>query len=448
MGKVLIIDDDERLGRSLQIQLKALGHEARYATDFAGGRKAMEGWAPDLLLLDLSMPDQSGLEVLTLLRSKRPDLPIVLITGRQDMKAGIEAMRLGAFDYLRKPFAAEDIVALLEKVRRFAAASPEAADGELEPLEPDGPWEIVGADRKIIEVVKQIGLLSRSQVTVLIEGESGTGKELVARALHEASAADRPFVAINCSALVPTLMGSELFGHEKGAFTGADFRKIGKLEHAQDGLVFLDEIGDMPLDLQAKILRVLQEREFERVGGLKSIPFRARVVAATNRDLEAMVREKTFRQDLYFRIAVSRIQMPPLRERKGDVPLLAERLVERIARRLGQPVRGIAPEAIRRLERHDWPGNVRELENVLTRAVVVARGEALTEEDLPFLGDERPAAAAEPGDIGPLRLAEKVHIERALQSTNWNITRTARLLEISPTTLRKKIDDYGIARSS
>ncbi|MBI4558582.1 MAG: sigma-54-dependent Fis family transcriptional regulator, partial [Candidatus Hydrogenedentes bacterium] len=255
----------------------------------------------------------------------------------------------------------------------------------------------------------------------------------------------KPFVAINCSAVVPTLLESELFGHVRGAFTGADANKTGRLKLAEDGAVFFDEIGDMSLDLQAKLLRVLQVREFEPVGGVDRIPFRARVVSATHRNLKAMVADGTFREDLYYRLAVSTIHVPPLRERRNDIPLLANHLLGRIMRELQKELTGIEEQALHALQTHDWPGNVREFENVLTRAVLFARGDTITLEAIGAAMDRGPQAASRAERIKTLREAEREHVESALYATGWNITHTANLLEISPTTLRKKIADYRLS---
>ncbi len=445
MSSILIIDDDRDLCRSLEIQLKTEGHEVKYANTASAGLDLIAEWQPDLILLDLNLPDRSGIDVLKLLQEQYRDVPVAMITGQQDMKTTIEAMRSGAFDYLRKPFELDDVLLLIEKAERFGTVRTVTVPIERSPVL-ERPDEIVGTGRKIIEVIKQIGLLSRSRVTVLIEGESGTGKELVARALHEASFSGQSFVPINCSAVVPTLLESELFGHEKGAFTGAGDRKIGKMEFAGEGTLFFDEIGDMPLDLQAKVLRVLQEKEFERVGGLKSIPFLARVVAATNRNLETMLGEGTFRRDLYYRLTVARIEAPSLREHRSDIPLLVQYLLGRISRTLHRRVDAVEEAAMRRLTAYDWPGNVRELENVLTRAVALSRGPVLTGDDLEF--SLRPEIETDPSaaNVTTLRQAEKGHIEKALIVTDWNITRTAGILQISPTTLRKKITDYDLKR--
>jgi len=441
MSSVLVVDDDTALCRSIEIQMKAEGHGVRTAGTGAEGLAALESWRPDLVLLDLKLPDREGTDVLREIASRPGSPPVVMITGQQDTEAAIEAMRSGAFDYVRKPFDLDDIRLLLEKVRQREEPAP--AKVEVGTIS-DRPYELVGADRRIVEVVKQIGLLSRSRVTVLIEGETGTGKELAARILHQATSPGEPFVAVNCSAVVSTLSESELFGHEKGAFTGADRRKTGKLEHAGSGTVFFDEIGDMPLELQSKLLRVLQERVFERVGGLESIRFEARVVAGTNRNLARLVEAGKFRQDLYYRLAVSRLVLPPLRERREDIPLLVEHLLDRIGQRLHRRIDAIEEEALNRLVRYNWPGNVRELENVLTRSVALARDPVVKAADIETSLGTPEAARPEADRVVPLREAEREHVKKALSLYNWNITRTAHALEISPTTLRKKIQDYGL----
>jgi two-component system response regulator AtoC len=441
MSAILIIDDDRALCRSLEIQLSSQEHEIKYANNAAEGLKILAEWTPDLIFLDLMLPDRSGLDLLNQIQ-KNHNVPIVMITAQQDTKATIEAMRAGAFDYIRKPFNLDDVLLVIEKANR-AIKEQNRSKVIMAPVT-EAPYEIVGVDKKTVEVVKQIGLLSLSRVTVLVEGESGTGKELVARALHEASVPGKPFVAINCSSVVPTLLESELFGHEKGAFTGAETRKIGKLEHADEGTIFFDEIGDMPLDLQSKILRVFQEREFERVGGLENIPFKARVIVATNQNLEVLIKEGKFRQDLYYRLAVSRIVLPPLRERPGDIPLLVRHLIDRIGRKLHRRVKAVETETMRRLQSYHWPGNIRELENVLTRAIALARGDVISPEELEFsLGEDKSSTTSK---VTPLKDAEKKHIRKALMATGWNITHTAKMLRISPTTLRKKISDFNLRK--
>ena len=441
--RLLIIDDDVALCRSIQLQLQTKGLETATVHTASAGLSALREIPVDLVLLDINLPDADGLAVLKQIAALDDSLPVVVITARQDMSTTIMAMKTGAFDYIRKPFDIDDVLLVIEKVQRRQRDAPASANGNVALPEGAGPREIIGAHPAMVDVLKQIGLLARSRVGVLVKGESGTGKELVARAIHEASSATKPFVAVNCSAIVPTLLESELFGHEKGAFTGADREKSGKLELAGEGTIFFDEIGDMALDLQAKLLRVLQENEFERVGGLKLLPFRARVVCATHRDLQTMAHEKLFREDLLYRVTVSEISLPPLRDRRSDIPILVQHFIGKLSGQLHKRIEGISEAAVRRLTAYDWPGNVRELENVLTRAIALARTPTLEIDDVDF-PMSRHIISLKPEEIESLAVAEKRHIEKALIATDWNITQTARLLEISPTTLRKKITDYNL----
>jgi len=473
MKRILIVDDDKALCRSMQIQLNSKSYETKCVHLGGKGLEQIEAWRPDLVFLDLMLPDQTGLDVLRKIKDTIQDLSIVMITGTQDTKTVIEAMQLGAFDYIRKPLNIDDIFLVIEKVRSIRnSRQRDLADQQIGlPAETDslasdvGQREIIGEDKQILEVLKQVGILARNDVTVLIEGESGTGKELIARALHNSSRPGTPFVAINCSSIVATIPESELFGYEKGAFTGALRQKIGKFEHAANGTIFLDEIGDLALDLQAKLLRVIQESEFERVGGLQSIPLEARLVTATNRSLSEMVEAGLFRKDLFYRLAVSRLHLPPLRSRPDDIPLIAKFLANQIARHIHKSNLVISESALSALQGYDWPGNVRELENVLTRAILLSRGGDLSESDVSFAlgagargnspgGADPQQAGASESSVTPqlaaddsiltLREAEKRYIHSILKSQDWNITRTAGLLEISPTTLRKKINDYGL----
>lgn len=441
--RILIIDDDQALCRSLQLLLEREGHHIETAYTGAEAERAMADRASDMAFVDLKLPDTSGLEVLARLRETQPECLAVMITGTQDMKATIDAVRLGAFDYIRKPLDLEAVLVTVEKAARDAARADRCT---VTPIEETNQrrHEIIGRHPKIIEVLKQIGLLSQSRIPVLVHGESGTGKELVARALHEASSPGQPFVAVNCSAVVPTLLESELFGHAKGAFTGAEKEKMGRLELAGEGTIFFDEIGDMTLDLQAKLLRALQEREFEPVGSVKAIALSARVVAATHRDLQALVAQGRFREDLYYRLAVAVIHVPPLRERRDDIPLLVNTLLARLSLELHKELGGIEENALRRLQAYDWPGNVRELENVLARAAALSRDPVLREESVAVTVNLGAAPYTATAEVRPLRDAERDYIESALYANGWNVKRTARLLDISPTTLRKKIGDYGL----
>lgn len=444
--RVLIIDDDEALCRSLQIHLKRIGHEVELVHLGAAGLEHLGSESYDLAFVDLDLPDSSGLDILRELGKTDCPTTTVMITGIQDAKATIDAIRLGAFDYIRKPLDLEVVMFTLEKVRLHRA---KVGASDMKTIGQGGvvsPHEIIGADPSIINMLKEIALVAESNVPVLIQGESGTGKELVARALHNTVRSTEPFVAVNCSAVVPTLLESELFGHVKGAFTSADSDKRGKLEMAGNGIVFFDEIGDMSYDLQAKLLRVLQEKEFERVGGLDSIPFKARVVAATHRDLQAMIAADEFREDLYYRLAVSTITVPPLRERRSDIPAIVDQILTNLAKELHKDIHGIDHSALHLCMEYDWPGNVRELINVLTRVVLLTRGPVVTEVQIVQAIGNLPAAKTPPIGKRTLRDAEKEHIYKALLSNDWNIKRTAELLDVSRVTLRKKIDDYKLVR--
>jgi two-component system response regulator AtoC len=445
MIKILIIDDDQALARSLEIQLKAEGNQVVVAYNVLDGMTALQELVPDLVLLDLNLPDEHGLNALPVILTSLPGVTVVIMTGNTENSEAVDAMRDGAFDYLRKPLDLDELLQMAVKVESLKGRSiPGDTDEEESPLKAF-PLQMIGSDRKIIDIHKQLGLLARSRVTVLVTGESGTGKELVASILHEASAPDQPFVAINCSAFVSTLLESELFGYEKGAFTGADKDRKGKLEFAGKGTVFLDEIGDMSLDLQSKLLRVLQEDEFVRVGGLKTRIFEARIVAATHRNLQEMVGKGTFRQDLFYRLNVVSIEVPPLRERRGDVDHLADYLLAKIAFKMGrQPLR-LSTAGRLKLRAGNWPGNVRELENTLTRAMVLAHGKEIDAEDL-VMSEDKQEQCARPVS-GTLAATERMYISQALAEHNWNITHTALTLDVSPTTLRKKITDYHLKRA-
>ena len=455
MARILIVDDDRSIRRTLEKFLGGEGFDVTTAQDAPGAITAADGTDTiDVMLLDLGLPGGSGFDVLTALADRPRPPTIVVVTARDDMQSTVKAIQLGAYEYLVKPVDIDR----LRLVVKNALESRQARD-QLEQLVSSSTTvpqvgDILGKSAKIRDVWKQIGAVSTTRAPVLISGESGTGKELVARAIHTASPdRDRPFVAVNCTALAPGVLESELFGHVKGAFTGAIADRPGRFELAGKGTLFLDEIAEIPLDLQAKLLRVLQERTFERVGDAKVLTLEARVVAATHRDLTQMVARGTFREDLFYRLRVVEIVLPPLRDRAGDIPVLVEGLLAKINRDLDKDVRYVTPAALARLQAYAWPGNVRELENMLTRAVVLSKSDVLDETLLPIgaaapAGDAAAAGAeadAE-GTLPTLREIERRHIIRVLAHTEWNKRRACAILDISRPTLDRKIEEYGLRR--
>jgi two-component system response regulator AtoC len=462
METLLIVDDDVSLLESLKMHFEDIHEEGApsfhvsTATSAAVALKVAQESTPSLIILDMMLPDRSGLELIEPLKRQCGDAPIVIVTAHHDMETTIRAMKLGAFDYIHKPFsdpaALDLVVSRALKVRQLSRrAASVTVEGTAVRL-----GDIVGNSQRMQELVKEIGKVAASRATVLISGESGTGKELIARVIHNYTHDDpKPFVGINCSAIVDTLLESELFGHEKGAFTGATQVKPGKFELAEDGTVFLDEIGDMSLMLQAKLLRVLQEREFERVGGVKRIKLRARVIAATHRDLTREVEAGRFREDLHQRLKVITLDIPPLRERRDDIPSLVHHLLTRINEKVHKRVTRVPPEVLEHLVHLPWRGNVRELENVLTRAVVLAPGEVLLSEHLPKVEGESglPSEAANgaanfwgasvsPSQIPTLAEAERVLIFRALEATKGHKGKACQILGISRPTLERKLQKY------
>ncbi|MBJ6761935.1 sigma-54-dependent Fis family transcriptional regulator [Myxococcaceae bacterium JPH2] len=467
METLLIVDDDVSLLETLTMHFEDIEQDGqpRYqvvtATSASAGLTAAQECLPSVVILDMMLPDRTGLEIIEEMKGLCGDARIILVTAYHDMETTIRAMKAGAFDYIHKPFpdpAALDLV--VERALEYRQLSRRADEVNRENAAVR-LGDIVGTSGSMQQLVKQIGKVTSSAATVLITGESGTGKELIARVIHNYSYDEaRPFIGINCSAIVDTLLESELFGHEKGAFTGATAGKPGKFEVAEEGTVFLDEIGDMSLMLQSKLLRVLQEREFERVGGVKRIKLRARVIAATHRTLAEEVEQNRFREDLYQRLKVITLQIPPLRERREDIPLLVKHLLERINEKVHKRVTRVPTEVMERLTLLPWRGNVRELENVLTRAVVLAPGDVLRGDDLPTL---EPTTPPEPGRLAApmfaapavddvsliptLEEAERQLIARAMAVTKGHKGRTCQILGISRPTLERKLQKYGLAQS-
>ncbi len=456
MDTLLVIDDNASLCEMLKLQLEEPeGDRPGFLVETAGSaaeaRARLGRIQPSFVLCDMRLPDGDGVDLLPELKQLAGDAPIVIMTAHADMETTIRAMKLGAFDYLQKPFDQDEVELVVLRALDLRRQSRRAAVLAVDTAAPQRVDDIVAVSPTMKAVVKQIGKIAASRASVLIQGESGTGKELIARVIHTYSSdTPKPFVGINCSAIVDTLLESELFGHEKGAFTGAAQTKYGKFELAEDGTIFLDEIAEMSLPLQAKLLRVLQEREFERVGGVKRLPLRARIVAATNRDLVEEVRAERFREDLYQRLKVVTVELPPLRERPADIPVLVQRLLARIGERLGKRVTRVPEELLGHLQALPWHGNVRELENALTRAVVLAPGEMLLPEHFPAPANTaKPRVArqaeesAEP-QLCTLAEAERRAIVAALAHTGGPKGRTCDILQISRPTLERKLQKYGL----
>ena len=431
------------------MHLEERGFGVVSAATGADGFKLAEESSPAAIILDMRLPDASGIDLIPELKKRAAESPVLMITAHHDMATTILAMKAGAFDYIHKPIDIRALDAALDRaleVRRLARGADFLAVAPARAVNLD---DIVGTSPAMQQLFKDVGRVAASRTTVLIQGESGTGKELVARVIHSYSAGNKPFIAINCSAIVDTLLESELFGHEKGAFTGAVSAKPGKFELAEDGSIFLDEIGELSQNLQAKLLRVLQERELERVGGVKRIAVRARILAATNRDLAREVEGGRFREDLYQRLKVVTLSIPPLRERREDIPLLVEHLLVKINQRLHKNLRRVPRETLEKLMARPWPGNVRELENVLTRAAVLSQGDMLLEEHLvePVAAPESQSAPSRTtgnGQIPTLDEVERAHIERVFAMTKGHKGRTCRILGISRPTLERKLRKYGL----
>jgi two-component system nitrogen regulation response regulator GlnG len=465
-GTILVADDEESIRWVLERACAKDGHTVHAVASGREALVALRERAYDVALIDIKMPDVSGLDVLTRAREDRVDTLFIIMTAQNTMANAIEATKRGAYDYLTKPFNLDEVELLVGRAMelRHLTRDLERLRGELEQRNE----LVIGRTSAMQEVYKVIGRVAPTDATVLIQGETGTGKELLAKTIHHHSERRGPFVALNCPGIPSELLESELFGYERGAFTGAVERRIGKFEAAAGGTLMLDEIADMPLALQAKLLRVLQEREFTRVGGRDALRADVRIIAASNQDLEAAVRAGRFRDDLFFRLNVVRLTLPPLRDRRGDIPDLIQFFIDKFNRDLGTAIVGVSDDVRELLMRHTWPGNVRELENALLRAAVLARGRTLVAEDFALAGQPRQSSA----EILPLeeavrhRLAEllerdagapvgELHatlisaverplIEIVLERSGGNQVKAAEMLGINRNTLRKKITELGI----
>ncbi|MGH7309108.1 MAG: sigma-54-dependent transcriptional regulator [Candidatus Rokuibacteriota bacterium] len=465
---ILIADDEESLRWVLERGLRQAGYEVTAVADGEAAIEAFEADPVDLVFLDIRMPRLDGLAVLERLRAIRPDACVVVMTAHGTMDTAIKAMQRGAYDYLAKPFDLEEVLLLTERALTASRLSQEVTRLRRGLEEVREFSALIGRHPRMQDVYKSIGRIAGTDVTVLLRGESGTGKELVARAVHHYSRrSGRPFVAVSCAAIPLTLLESEMFGHERGSFTDAKERRLGKVELAHGGTLYLDEIGDMPLELQSKLLRGLQEKVIERVGGREPIPVDVRVLAATHRDLESLMQEGRFREDLYYRLNVVTINLPPLRERRRDIPLLVEHFLAKYAAELGE--RAVAPDALDRLVGYGWPGNVRELENVVQRAMVLAATGVILPEHLPIGPVSAAASVAMDASLEDiierkliecvrglrhqgsanlygliLGLVERPLLRAVLRETGGNQVRAAQILGINRNTLRKKLTEHGI----
>lgn len=447
---VLVIDDDESLRRVVEYNLGEDGYRVLTAADGRSGLQRFQEAGVDLVLTDVRMPEMEGVEVLTRLKTMQPDLPVIMVTAHGTIDSAVEAMKLGAFDYLTKPFSREQLRAAVRQALEVAALAAENRQLRQIVSERFAFANMIAASRAMRAVTETASRVASSETTVLLEGESGTGKELLAKAIHVNSGRCRgPFVTVNCAAIPDQLLESELFGHRRGSFTGAVADKQGKFEAAGGGTIFLDEVGDLPLPLQVKILRVLQEREVDKVGDARPIKVDVRVIAATNRDLEKMVADATFRDDLYYRLAVVSIRMPPLRERSDDIPLLVDHFLSKHADRAGRVRPTIDTSVYLAFNMYAWPGNVRELENVIERALVLDRDGVVGLDDLP---DRLRAGGQRIGNLKielpdegiSLEEVERELLLAALEKHGWNQTRAAAYLKITRSTLLYRMQKFGL----
>ena len=449
-SRLIVVDDEPALRNTLTAHLTELGHDVLGVESGTAALNKIGEFRPDLVLTDVRMPGMDGFELMGHIQRRLPSVDVVIFTGHGDVEGAIDAIKLGASDYLVKPLDLDETDEIIHRCLRKRQASEDA--GEVEPPTQHAPpsRRLVGQHPSMVNVYKAIGAVAETDTTVLIRGETGTGKELVARAIHDASdRSDQPFIAVNCAAVPHDLLESELFGHIKGSFTGASMDRRGKFETAGQGTLFLDEIGDTSLAFQAKLLRVLQEREFYPVGSDHPRQTRARFLTATHRPLQEMVKEGTFRADLYYRLQVIEIPVVPLRERRSDIPLLAKHLLLQAAADAGKSPPLIPAEVMEELVFRPWPGNVRELRNVITRAVVLSHGPALTLEDV---GGSSQASLGEEGDPPPEALTldalraslEREHVQKILHDTNGNKSQAARVLGVSRPTLNRIIRDHEL----
>ena len=442
MANILVVDDEEPFRRLLKNELARKGYAVSVAVDGGGALRLMRENPFDAILLDVVMPGVDGLSLMKKLKEDPSTPPIIVLTGKATVETAVEAMKNGAYDYLTKPYKLDELVIVVDRACEYGRLSVKNKLLEQELVRKESPFEFVGTSRQLKDILALIRKVAPTDSPVFIQGESGTGKELVANTVwHYSKRKDTPFIALNCASLSESLIESEIFGHEKGAFTSAYQLKHGLVEVADTGTLFLDEIGEMPIGLQAKLLRFLDSGEFRRVGGNKALTVDVRLIAATNKDLVAMIKKGTFREDLYYRLNVINITLPPLRERKEDIAALARHFLQQYAKKLDKSITDLTSDALELLAGYHWPGNVRELENVVERAVILCESDLLGAEDLSV---PAPAMIAELGTNPSLEEMEKNYILRVLRETNGNQSKASQLLGIDRKTLYLKLKKYGI----
>ncbi len=455
MAKILIVDADHDVSKSLDRYLTEKGYDVFTAETGTEGLNTFVETSPDVVILDTSLPDINGFTVLEDLREEDENLKVIMITAVHDMDTAINAMKAGAYEYFQKPVDATELNLTIQKALKAREMDKRVDDLLLKSPQRFKVGDIIGTSREMSEIFKTIGIVSQSKTTVLIQGESGTGKELIAKVIHRITTPEEPFIAVNCSAIVETLLESELFGHEKGSFTGAISRKLGKFELARYGTVFLDEISEMSLNLQAKLLRVLQEMEFERVGGKDRVKVNARIIAATNQELKHLIEEGKFRDDLFYRLNVVSIHIPPLRDRRDDIAPLIDHLLAKINLDLNKRILGVADGVMDVFMKYDWPGNVRELENLLVSAAVAAKGQILVTEDFQEfmegvrkqqIAEKKSDPVSEPGMWLSLDEVEEKYIRKVIKESGHKTKgELCEILGISRPTFERKLEKYKIS---
>ncbi|MBI5092721.1 MAG: sigma-54-dependent Fis family transcriptional regulator [Candidatus Hydrogenedentes bacterium] len=456
-GRILVVDDEKLIRWSIRERLTRDGYEVLEAEDGASARRIIENNNLGLALLDLKLPDTNGMDLLRFLLEVSPDVPVIIITAYSSVESAVGAMKSGAYDYLTKPFNLDELSIVVQRTLETVSMRKRLSNEVREQKERFGLANVVGESPKMAEIKSLVRKIARSEAsTVLLLGESGVGKDLIARAIHvESNRSERPFMNITCTALPDALLESELFGHERGAFTDAHAQKKGLFELAQGGTVFMDEIGDMSAALQAKLLRALEDKAFKRIGGTADITVNVRVIAATNRSIDSAIEDKSFREDLYYRLSTLPIFIPPLRERAEDLPRLIEHFFVLYNNEFHRGLKSVAAPAMEKLLHYDWPGNVRELRNVLERAVLLSTGSVLTDDDI-LLGRAHLGSAPHvekfrvrlPENGCKLSEVEAQLVQQALQRSKWNQTRAAALLGISRDQIRYKMEKFSLGHSA